>query len=197
MMRHPTTSAMISFPSWFDMEQYARIKRWVMGLSPSKEDVMNILNILVSRFGGKGPPAEMKDTTGSVTLQFAKDEVSVAIQINPTDAIQFKLNKKGHACQETCTNRFDPVVELHSLTGQAYLVDMRGLFFVDSNHSRSNIFRTLAVQNLTDTEYHKLFYDEFASEGQRLRLSIRKKRASHTVPMTAEEGLPLQYEWSL
>ncbi|MGZ5280248.1 MAG: hypothetical protein ACXWC9_09910, partial [Pseudobdellovibrionaceae bacterium] len=81
--------------------------------------------------------------------------------------------------------------------GQAYLVDMRGLFFVDSNHSRSNIFRDQAIQNLTDNEYYKLFYDEFANEGQRLRLSIRKKRANSSVPMTAEEGLPLQFEWSL
>jgi hypothetical protein len=197
MMRHPTTSKLINFPTWFDMEQYNRMKRWVMALSPDPEDVHNILNILTARFGRPGPPARMVDPSGELVMKYVPGEVSFEIQASPSDKIQFKINRTGYVCQEICNSRFDPVVEVRSQIGQAYLVDLRGLFFVDSSHNRSKVFRHTSMQTISDADYEKLVFDELDKEGQRFRLSIRKKRPEGAAPMTVQEGLPKQFEWTL
>jgi hypothetical protein len=130
-------------------------------------------------------------------MKYVPGEVSFEIQATPTDRIEFKINRTGYVCQGTCSSRFDPVVEVRSQSGQAYLVDLRGLFFVDSSHNRSKVFRHTSMQTISDDDYEKLVFDELDKEGQKFRLSIRKKRADGTTPMTVQEGLPKQYEWSL
>lgn len=190
MMRHPITSQLMSYPVWFDPEQYNQLKRFTFALTP--EDPSNVLSVLLPRLGKNGAD-NFADQTGQAKLTTKNSELFVEFSLN-NDVVKFKLNSKGYLCESTCIERFDPVIEVQSEKKQTYIVDLRDLFFVNLSKTRSDLFKDPATASLTEQEYQKKFYDYMGTLYKNMSISVRKKRDSKT-SMTVEQGLAHQFHW--
>jgi hypothetical protein len=192
MMRHPTTSYLINFWCWFDMEFYPMLARFTFGTRQTEGPHMDLVSQLGPRFGQKGE-YEIK------TPQYVKvDKSGVLIRIKTEDgdSIEVQLNREGVICENgACPEHFAPVIEAKSASGQTYIVDLHQFFFADTSKSAVPEFRDPNLQSLDEKTYYKIIYDRLQAEVQKPRIMYRKKRADPSTAMKLEQGLVTTVEW--
>lgn len=189
-MRHPVTSKLISAPFWFDMEHHNIIGNFVLGLDPADPDAL--LSVFAGRFGGTAIPPEMRSSDGRSALLYQPGRLTIQLP-----QVQFFLNEKGALCLPTgCAPRFQPIIEVPGLTGDVYIIDLRGLFFANPEFSHTRAFRDPKVLNMSDKEYAGYFFDDLVNDLNILRLSWRKK-LNQSSAMTVEQGQAIEHAWTI
>jgi hypothetical protein len=178
-MRHPKTSELINFWSWFDMELFPLFTRGgdLFASFVRESPTLNLAGQLGPRFGKRGD-FEVKN----LKVDAAGVHVNIPLA---NDRLTFSLSRSGIYGAKT---HFQPVIEVPSQKGRVYLVDLRELFFVDTASSRTDPLRAPGALDFTRDELVAAVYDEMQAEIGRPRLSFRLKRADAGEPMTTEQG---------
>lgn len=192
MMRHPKTGQMISMLTWFDMEFYPRLNRFIFMTGPVKEDdALELVGQIGTRLGKRTPyeitsPENLKVDAAGLTARLRSGD----------DVVEFRLNRAGAQCvNDTCEARFQPVIETVSAQGLPYIVDLRQFFFVDLGARGVPDLMKPGAENLSSDEAMYKAYDELALEYGRPRISFRRKRTMVEKPMLVSEGQVQTVEW--
>jgi hypothetical protein len=187
LMMRSFEGAMISSHVWFDMEHYSALSGFIFATLPveneNRENHAGFLMYKVKKFPKDG-------------LTYVGDKLEVEAITSEGSRLRFLLNIKGALCLDmiTCSNAFEPVLEVKDDRGVYYLVDIRGLLFLNPTYSESRNFRSPAILKLEREEQGRLMSKELIDEVGTSRIFFRKKRYNKQ-PMTVEEGVVQMKAW--
>jgi hypothetical protein len=185
IMRHPVTNAMISYWSWFDMEYYPSLSRWIFGLKPETA-AMDLATMLGPRFG-KSTPYEIR---GPGNIRVEKTGIHISFASHLGDQVEFDLDRGGRHCvQSVCEPLFQPIIEVAATNGLIYFIDLREFFFISLGHSTIPQLNEIGSENLKPDQVLAITYDNMIADLSRPRIHYRRKRLSPELSMTTEQGL--------
>ena len=130
-------------------------------------------------------------------LKASEKQLEVSVQTQEQTTLTFILNVKGAYCkaENDCADRFMPIIEVPDSSGQVYLVDLRGLIFVNPLTMSSSLYRDSKTLTRTSAESQRLAMQTLTEGIQKIKIRFRKKRTSLSA-MTVQEGEGTTKEWS-
>lgn len=186
-MRDPGNGELVNFPLWFDMEHYLSLARFIMPLRP-EGDVADITSQLINRFQAqKTGKFDIKTPAGA---KFDGQNLFINVPLAGGDRLSFVLNRYGVPCApgKECNGEFKSTLEMISAKKVPYIVDIRGLYFLDPANSKSLGFRDPALASgMSDEKFYEIYFNEMRKEMRMARLFYRKKLNLKT-PLTSAQA---------
>ena len=184
---------LISYPMWFDMENYLFLGNFMFSL---KGDPSKLTDLFNYRLHKDEMGLDIKSDSGNSIFSSLNYVINLKLDVD-SEKIYLIIQRDGSVCQNSvCTSRFDPILEAKSDSGRIFILDLRAFMFFDLSKSTSFIFKDPATTSLGEKQYQALFFDEMQRNSRILRIFVRPQILGKT-PMTAEQGLATEIIWSL
>lgn len=192
MSRHPNPPhELINFLAWFDMEVYARVRRFMMALGDDPSNPRDMVGDFNQRLNKTTPFEIAQPQYIGVDANGLTGRI-----IDDGDTVEFRINRLGAHCVDgVCAARFQPMIEVVSARGLPYILDLKELFYVDLGGTPIPALSAPGADSLSPEAVNTAIFDMLSKLYVKPRLHYRRKRTS-VEPMTVAQGQRKTVEWT-